>query len=215
MVSSNEEIMSDINGVKVKRNDFITQLKKDGEDETKRMVVLHYDILTEGIDVPGLTGVMLLRGLNKSKFLQTYGRVARLNKEDRDNITNGTLDIEDIDSYNKPYGWLIIPGIIKEDEDHKAEFSELIDELRSYNFNPVEDIIVTNQGNGLFADEGIEAMKKQKASLGNLGDIVEDVMVEYEEREKADLRKIEEDRISKMTPLERYRHFKENGITLA
>jgi superfamily II DNA or RNA helicase len=52
-------------------------------DDEESAIILHYDILTEGIDLPNITGILPLRELNKVKFLQTAGRAARLQKEDR------------------------------------------------------------------------------------------------------------------------------------
>lgn len=62
-----------INGQKVKRNDFLKRMKQE-----ERFLVFHYDILSEGIDVPGLTGVVIMRNMNLIKLMQTLGRAMRL-----------------------------------------------------------------------------------------------------------------------------------------
>ena len=46
---------------------WLKQLQIDGSNPNQEMIVIHYDILTEGIDVPGLTGVLFLRNLKKIK----------------------------------------------------------------------------------------------------------------------------------------------------
>ena len=74
LFASNDEIGNFINGVRTRRDDFLRRLKEDGTNPEKRLIVLDYDILAEGIDVSGFSGIMPLRTLNKSKFLQTYGR---------------------------------------------------------------------------------------------------------------------------------------------
>ena len=38
----------------------------------KKVIVLHYDILSEGIDASGFSGALLLRNMNTSKFMQTF-----------------------------------------------------------------------------------------------------------------------------------------------
>jgi len=91
-VASDSEIGNDINGIKTSRQDFLKTLKKYGEDRSKSMIVLHYDVLAEGIDVPGFTGGIPLRHMSKSKSLQTFGRYFRLDPIDRGGIDNGKLD---------------------------------------------------------------------------------------------------------------------------
>jgi hypothetical protein len=47
---------------------------------SKNCLIFHYDILSEGIDVDGITGVVLLRNMGLSKLLQTIGRAVRVYK---------------------------------------------------------------------------------------------------------------------------------------
>ena len=47
---------------------------------SKNCLISHYDILSEGIDVDGITGVGLLRNMGLSKLLQTIGRAVRVYK---------------------------------------------------------------------------------------------------------------------------------------
>ena len=54
-VASDEKIGNNINGVKVSRRNFLNSLKEDGSDPKLEIIILHYDILAEGIDVPGIT----------------------------------------------------------------------------------------------------------------------------------------------------------------
>lgn len=102
-VASNEEIGNDINGVKTRRYDFLKNLRKEGNDQNSKMLILHYDVLSEGIDVPAITGIMPLRTLSKSKFMQTFGRAARLDKEDRVKIENQEIHPHELSKMNKPY----------------------------------------------------------------------------------------------------------------
>jgi len=82
MVHSNSDIGNMINGKRYSRYKWLKRLKADGEIMDQKLIVMHYAIIAEGIDVPGLTGVLLLRSLKKSSFIQTFGRVARLQKID-------------------------------------------------------------------------------------------------------------------------------------
>ena len=47
---------------------------------SKNCLIFHYDILSEGIDVDGITGVALMRNMGLSKLLQTIGRAVRVYK---------------------------------------------------------------------------------------------------------------------------------------
>ena len=51
-----------------------------GKDDNKKFVVMHYSILSEGINVHGLTHCILLRNLNIVAMAQTIGRVIRMHK---------------------------------------------------------------------------------------------------------------------------------------
>lgn len=179
-VASDESIGNNINGEKVTRALFLNRLKKDGMDRTKELIILHYDILAEGIDVPGITGIMPLRTLGKAKFLQTFGRAARLHPDDRLGIENGSLNPSDLDKMVKPYAWVIIPTIVHEDVDSKEHIGNLITELRDYGFKPYEDIISTNMANGLPTVDGPKALNEIKKNCPNIGEYVTQVEADYE-----------------------------------
>ena len=49
-----------------------------GKDTTKKFVVLHHSILSEGINVNGLEAVLFLRSMDYIGISQTIGRVIRL-----------------------------------------------------------------------------------------------------------------------------------------
>ncbi len=188
-VASDDKIGNNINGEKVGRRDFLNRLKEDGRDTTKQIIILHYDILAEGIDVPGITGIMPLRTLGKAKFLQTYGRAARLDIEDRDRITKGEITPDQLGDMNKPYAWVIVPTIIHGDDDNKENIKNLIAELRDYNFKPSEDIVTTKSGNGIATINGPDALNEIKKKCPNIGQIIENVEADYEEERLARLYK--------------------------
>jgi superfamily II DNA or RNA helicase len=186
-VASDETIGNNINGEKVTRMEFLKRLKQDGKDRTKELIILHYDILAEGIDVPGITGIMPLRTLGKSKFLQTFGRAARLNLDDRKAIESGEIKPHELDRMNKPYAWVIIPTIVHEDVDSKEHIGNLITELRSYGFKPSEDVVSTNMSNGLPTVDGPEALNEIRVKCPNIGQYVDQVEADYEKEKIASL----------------------------
>ena len=96
-----------INGKKVSRTVFFETL--DNFSNTgQKFVLFHYSILSEGINVHGLTNVVLLRNLSTVEMAQTIGRVIRLDTQDRNNISNGTLTPRAYHNYNKPTGFISI-----------------------------------------------------------------------------------------------------------
>jgi predicted helicase len=137
-VASDQEVSNYINGERVGRKEFLKRLQKDGQNPNQKLIAIHYDILTEGIDVPGLTGVLFLRDQRKAKFTQTFGRVARLDVKDRENFNVGAITPQDIDQMNKPYAWIIIPALVGEDQDKLSNLKGLIEELRDFEYEPSE-----------------------------------------------------------------------------
>ena len=192
-VASDDKIGNNINGEKVSRREFLNRLKEDGKDPSKKILILHYDILAEGIDVPGISGIMPLRTLGKAKFLQTYGRAARLDIDDRERITNGEIKPDSLDEMNKPYAWVIVPTIVHEDADDKEHIGNLITELRDYGFKPSEDIVSTDSKNGLPTVEGPEGLNEVKVNCPNIGKFIEKVEADYESEYVASLS--DEDRV--------------------
>lgn len=188
-VASNGEIGNNINGEQVTRQDFLRYLKKDGLDVNKKLIVLHYDILAEGIDVSGFSGIMPLRILSKSKFLQTYGRAARPNHEDRIKIDSKMISVNDLDSMTKPYAYIMIPSVYNGNEDSKENVIQLITELRDYGFNPNEDIVVTDRVHGLIEIEEPKGLNELRRSIPNVGQTIEQLEVELEAEQLAKLSK--------------------------
>ena len=80
-----------IDGKKVDRDTFFDTLNTWGKDATKRFVVLHHSILSEGINVKGLEAAVFLRNMDIIGLSQTIGRVIRTG----DN--------------NKKYGLIVVP----------------------------------------------------------------------------------------------------------
>jgi len=86
------------------------KLKQLKLDLNQRAIFLHYDILSEGIDIPNLTGCLFFRNLetNDIKFIQNIGRCSRLVLEDREKIySNEISSLNDL-KMNKPESWIII-----------------------------------------------------------------------------------------------------------
>ena len=72
-----------IDGKKVNRDTFFDTLNTWGKDATKRFVVLHHSILSEGINVKGLEAAIFLRNMDIIGLSQTIGRVIRTGDNDK------------------------------------------------------------------------------------------------------------------------------------
>jgi len=67
-----------IDGQKVNREVFFDTLNAWGRDSSKKFVVLHHSILSEGINVHGLEAVLFMRNMDYIGISQSIGRVIRL-----------------------------------------------------------------------------------------------------------------------------------------
>ena len=98
-----------INDKKVGREEFFNTLQSWGADDTKKFVIFHYSILSEGINVPGLTHTILLRNLPIVEMAQTIGRVIRVHKDDRAAVAAGDIPAGAFHLYKKSEGIVTMP----------------------------------------------------------------------------------------------------------
>ena len=98
-----------VNKTKVSREVFFDTLTAWGKEEGRKFVLFHYSILSEGINVPGLTHCIMLRNLNVVEMAQTIGRVIRLDPTDAAKLQSGELQPQQWGFYNKPTGFVTVP----------------------------------------------------------------------------------------------------------
>ena len=84
-----------IDGKKVNREEFFNTLHTWGKDATKKFVVIHHSILSEGINVSGLEAVIFMRNMDYIGISQSIGRVIRLGGKEK---TFGLVCIPTYDS---------------------------------------------------------------------------------------------------------------------
>ena len=72
-----------IDGKKVNRDVFFDTLNTWGKDKSKKFVVLHHSILSEGINVSGLEAVIFMRNMDYIGISQSIGRVIRLGSTEK------------------------------------------------------------------------------------------------------------------------------------
>lgn len=132
--SSAEGIYHDF--LPITRNEALDGMAKLETEEDA--ILLHIEILTEGIDLPSITGVMPFRELNTTKLLQTIGRGARLLKADRVRLYSGELAPMDWSAYIKPCCWVILPEHFRSLGNSQAMKNTIKDIVNTYDI-PVEE----------------------------------------------------------------------------
>jgi superfamily II DNA or RNA helicase len=186
-VASSDQIGNDINGEKVQRGRFLRKLKQYGEEEDRKVIVLHYDILAEGIDVSGFTAILPLRTLPKSKFLQTYGRCARLHPDDRKAFSERLYKPDDLKVMKKPYAYVLAPNVAEGNEDDYQNITSIIEAMREIDFSCVEHIIVTENVNGVIEDIPVDGFNDISIKIPKLGEIIKKIESELEDEAIASL----------------------------
>lgn len=98
-----------IDKTKVSREVFFQKMNEFGADPDKKFIVFHYSILSEGMNVHGLTHCIMLRNLPLIEMAQTVGRVIRMHRDDRKAIAEGKMNPGEFAFYKKPFGTITIP----------------------------------------------------------------------------------------------------------
>jgi predicted helicase len=98
-----------IDGQKVNREVFFDTLSAWGKDDSKKFVVLHHSILSEGINVSGLEAVLFMRSMDYIGISQTIGRVIRLHQSDAAALQSGRIAPGALQDYTKSFGLVCIP----------------------------------------------------------------------------------------------------------
>lgn len=135
----------------MKKYHMLKKLKELRSDE--EAIIFHVDMIGEGIDVPGITGVIPFRNCEMSKFIQNIGRAARLHSYDRKRFYEGEINPGIIEKYIKPYSWIIIPTFLINSEGFADRFKSIIWKLRGeYGINKETVLISNDKG---FSDEEV------------------------------------------------------------
>ena len=115
-----------VNRKKVNREQFFDTFNAWGKDPDRKFVIFHYSILSEGINVHGLTHTVLMRNLNVVEMAQTIGRVIRLNHDDAQDIVTGKIPAGQFNLYRKPTGFVTVPVFKNYGKKTQARLDDLI-----------------------------------------------------------------------------------------
>ena len=111
----------------VGRQEFFDTLDKWGKDPSKKFIMFHYSILSEGINVPGLTHTILLRNLPAIEMAQTIGRVIRLDKQDAADIRDGKIIPGKLEFYRKSTGYVTVPVFTNYGKQTEQRLQRIVD----------------------------------------------------------------------------------------
>jgi predicted helicase len=171
---------------KLKRPRWLARLKSAINDPEEKVLVLHYDILSEGIDASGFTGCLLLRSMPVSTFCQNFGRISRLHPKDRAAFRNASYTPEDLEQMIKPYAYVIVPRTTSANMDMSEMFTEIVKGMRTIGMRMDDFVCTSNQTSGHseesddeFLDDVDEALQQK------IGEEIRDLYAEIEDKEDA------------------------------
>jgi len=148
------------NGENISRQEFSERLIKYSKDENIDLIVVHYDILSEGIDVPSMHGVLFLRNVSTAKFYQILGRCLRT-------------------SFGKDYGYLIVPSY-NDDISMLSAYLEYIEDMFKAGYLPMD---VKHPADGGSSGE----YESNEAQLSHI-DVFVNTLIETEEEKQRKLK---------------------------
>ena len=118
-----------VNKQKVGRQEFFDTLDAWGKDPNRKFIMFHYSILSEGINVPGLTHCILLRNLPVIEMAQTIGRVIRLDKQDAADIQSGKIPAGQLQFYRKRTGFVTVPVFSNYGQQTEKRLQRVVDAI--------------------------------------------------------------------------------------
>lgn len=177
-VGSNERIDNWYNGETFGRTEWLKTLQFVGKDENSQMIVLHFDILSEGIDVPGFTAISLYSAPLLGKLIQNYGRVARLSEIDRERLKRGEIAIDNLDDWIKPYAFVITHDFSDVDKSQSGEIVHIISNLREYGFDPRQEVTIVSV-KGVWEEEDPDDLLDEDDKKRIKGELVDRYLLNF------------------------------------
>ena len=133
--------------------------------DTDNAIIINIDMLGEGVDVPGITGVMPFRDMGIIKSSQTLGRAMRLCNEDRKKLYAGEIQPLEWNKMIKPRAWVVLPIYSWEQKDSFARILDIAKNMwNELGYMPVEYV------NGGLADGRMEELQKDSDMFGKTPD---------------------------------------------
>ena len=204
-----------INGERVTRTDFFKKAHEKFDDSESDCVAIHYDMLTEGIDLSQFNFFVPWRSsLTQSSFAQNAGRCCRLLKEDNEKILSGAIEKDqngfllrgELDKFTKPNYYIMIPELTEKQKNNsnnnRVLYEYLIDsgyEMAEILSRNVEKSSSSSDPNSRPTNLGKETMCKNAMWAKTLlAQLTEKINKAREDGDYAELDRLE-DEINKIT----------------
>jgi len=165
----------------------------DRYSNNKFAILLHYNILSEGINLPGTTAVLTLRNLSPVRMVQFSGRSSRVNPTDREELNKGNIKPGNIYGWIKPFGWIIVHDDYS--DNYVERVTTFIDSLRRGGFDVdvdhtfiTEDRSITIKANDDIVDLFPEFKKEIYIVKQAVEKIEKNIVHDLEEEERALIR---------------------------
>ena len=135
------------NGKSVTSDSFFKHAEEKFGNYEDQCVAIHYDMLTEGIDLSGFNFFVPWRSsLRESSFAQNAGRCCRLLKEDNEKILSGAirrdskgfLIKEDLHKLTKPNYYIMVPELTKKQKNNSHNNQVLYEYLTDSEYEMTE-----------------------------------------------------------------------------
>lgn len=129
-----------INGQRIIHNGYKEKFMSEMTriSDKRDAIIFHIDMIGEGLDVPGITGVMAFRNMGTIRSNQTLGRSMRLCGIDRKNLYNRKIKPKEWDKMVKPQCWVIVPRYTWMQQDMDAVENMAIEIRRNCGYFPTE-----------------------------------------------------------------------------
>ena len=187
------------------RDEFVKRIQ-DAPSEQK-MIILNFDIFSEGINVPGITGTMYAQGKipSISKVIQTLGRSTRLHLEDRTRLRNKEIEVGG-DNWIKPNCAAIIPYWDDSSDMTRRILSGTIKKLRDkLDFSPT--LILSVGDDMAMSDETIDLDNLNKLDDKNKKwKLIDEINHDIEELNNMERLSKEDQRLVGMNEIEWYEY---------
>ena len=184
------------------RSQYLERLQKLNDSD--KAIVLHYDTMSEGINLAGFTGVEFLGGKLPTiiKTLQNTGRSTRLHKMDRDRIISGEISTADYSKWVKPFCSVIIPYWDRESEFTTNELARQIKSLRdNFGYDPVYYVSIGSDIGKGKKPEDMDVLNK-KDEKNKKSALIEEINHHIELMDKEDIDLKEQIRLNSLSKLE-------------
>jgi superfamily II DNA or RNA helicase len=154
-----------VDGVEHDRSPFLKRLR----GHNGKAIILHINILTEGIDVPDISGVMFVRNMGMTRFLQSLGRATRVLGEDYGKPTG---DFEkNCALWTKPYAWAIVAERSGDYEGKTADLRTMVEDMRAAGFEPTEEVVIAIDRAKKIKEEFVPCNEKDPKIITNFAEL--------------------------------------------